>query len=264
MPAAPAAAAMALGLDHLAGRDAALLSTDADSAPAPDWVAASCRALRIADVAVGTLVRAERHAMQERVEAYYDRLHRYRRLVDPVGWDADHGRHFGGAANLAIRVATYRALGGFAAVPAGEDAALLDDAARAGFRVRRDPAMVVETSSRRHGRAPGGFAAALAELDRAGLPTVAHPAAAAWQYRAHARARAAFAGLHAEPPRHRLGTLLGLTGDHVLGVARDCPNAEAFAMRVVPGAPDGERRVPLAEAEAALADLELGVGELAA
>lgn len=257
-------AAMALGLDHHAADDAVLLSTDADSVPAPDWVAAACRALRVADVAVGTLVRAEPHAMQERVEAYYDRLHRYRRLVDPVDWDAVGGRHFSGGANLAIRAVPYRALGGFAPIPTGEDAALLDEAARAGFTVRRDPAMVVETSSRRHGRAPGGLAAALTELDRVGLPTVAHPAAAAWQYRAQARARAAFAGLHAAALRHQLGGFLGLTGDHVLGVARDCRNAEAFAMRVVPGAPGGERLVPLAEAEAALAELELSVTGMAA
>jgi len=46
-----------------------------------------------------------------------------------------------------------------------------------------------------------------------------------------------------------------LTGDHVIGVARDCPNAEAFAMRVVPALPDIPD-VTLVEAEHALATLE--------
>ena len=53
----------------------------------------------------------------------------------------------------------------------------------------------------------------------------------------------------------RFGDRIGLTGDHVIGVARDCPNAEAFAMRVVPALPDIPD-VTLAAAEQALATLE--------
>ena len=49
-----------------------------------------------------------------------------------------------------------------------------------------------------------------------------------------------------------LSNAIGLTMDHLLGVARDCPNAEAFAMRVVPTPPGGMRQAPLAIAEAAL------------
>ncbi|PZQ59279.1 MAG: glycosyl transferase family 2 [Sphingomonas taxi] len=257
-------AAFAIARERIAAADAVFLTTDADSRPASDWIVAGCRALHRADVAAGTLRRAEPHALQSRVEAYYDRLHRYRRAVDPVAWDPGDGRHFGGGANLAIRASTYDALGGFAERPSGEDAALLDEASRAGFRVRRDPAMVVETSSRRHGRAPAGLAAALADLDRNGLPEVAHPAAAAWQYRAQARARAAFAAIHDEAIRRQLGDFLGLSADHLLGVARECPNAEAFAMRVVPSPPGGERLVPLVEAEAALAHLERRMSEATA
>ena len=136
---------------------------------------------------------------------------------------------------------------------------LLDEASRAGFRVRREPDMIVRTSSRRQGRALGGFAAALAELDRAGLPHVAHPAAVAWQYRAQACARAAFCDMNDVSARDRLGTLLGLSGDHILGVARDCRNAEAFAMRVVPAAREGTRLISLTEAEEALGRLEQAV-----
>lgn len=250
-----AAMAMARGADNL-------LTTDADSRPRPGWLAAARRALSIADVAAGRLVRVpgsspgQADPIQSRVEAYYDRLHGLRRAIDPVAWDCGAGFHFSGGANLAIRASAYRALGGFAPLASGEDADLLDRAARAGFRVRRDPAMVVETSSRRDGRAPGGLAAALRAIDAGGPPMVPHPAAAAWQYRAQAQARSAYADIAHEPMRRRLGAAIGLSGDHVLGVARDCPNAEAFAMRVVPAAPGGERLVTLAEAEAALGVLE--------
>ncbi|MFV3517307.1 hypothetical protein ACNJD8_22105, partial [Mycobacterium tuberculosis] len=95
--------------------------------------------------------------MQSRVERYYDGLYRYRRFLDPVSWESDDCHHFGGGANLAVRASAYRAIGGFKVLPVGEDATLLDDAARAGFRVRRDSAMSVVTSSRRDGRTEGGW-----------------------------------------------------------------------------------------------------------
>lgn len=253
------ATAMALGVRAVGGRaDAILLSTDADSRPRADWVQAAVRALAESDIAAGRLLRigGAGDLMQGRVERYYDRLHAHRRAIDPVAWDAVATCHHGGAANLAMTVETYRALGGFAPLPAGEDARLLDDAGRAGFRVRRDPAMVVETSSRRIGRAPDGLAASLRALDAAGMPRVAHPAAAAWQWRRHADARAAFAGVDDPATRDWFGARIGVSGDHVLGVARDCPNAEAFAMRIVPAAPDAGRLVSLTEAERALAEVE--------
>lgn len=255
-------AAMAIGLAALQGRsDALLLCTDADSRPRPDWLQAAMRALRVSDVAAGRLLRIDgaRDRLQTRVERYYDRLHAYRRAVDPVPWDTTTGCHYGGGANLAMRATAYAALGGFAPVPTGEDARLLDDAGRAGLRVRREPAMMVETSSRRIGRAPGGLAASLSALDATGVPPMQHPAAAAWQWARHAAARVAFDQLDDRTARARFGATIGLSGDHVLGVGRDSPNAEAFAMRIVPAAPDADRRVPLPEAERALAELERGL-----
>lgn len=250
------AAAMAQALAATDGAGGAvLLSTDADSRPRRDWLRAAVRALAASDVVAGRIERTGADAHQARVERYYDRLHAYRRAIDPVPWDAG-GCHHSGGANLAMRADVYQALGGFAPLPAGEDARLLDDAARAGFRVGREPAMVVETSSRRHGRAPAGLAASLRALDATGLPRVQHPAAAAWQFERQAQARAAFDALDGWAVRERLGAMLGLSADHVLGVARDCPNAQAFAMRIVPAAPGSDRLVPLAEAECALAALE--------
>lgn len=247
--------AMALGLEALGAAGGVLLCTDADSAPAPDWLAAALRSLDDCDLVAGLIERDCDDAGHARLEAYYDRLYLYRRAVDPVPWEPAPGHHYTGGANLAMWAAAYRAAGGFRPLPHGEDAVLVDDAARAGLRVRRDCAVRVRTSARRDGRAPGGLAAALRHGDRhRGAVEVGDPAACAWQYARHAAARAAWPQL---PERAApLADRLGVAPDHLLGVARDCSNAEAFAMRVVPAAPDAARRVPLPEAERALARLE--------
>jgi hypothetical protein len=250
------AAAVAIGMAAV-GVEGLILSTDADTVPARDWIAAGVRALERADVVAGLIERdGAPDVAQARLEAYYDRLHAWRRSVDPVPWDPAPGHHYTGGANLAFTAAAHRAVGGFRPLPSGEDALFVDEAARAGLRVRRDPAVRVRTSARRHGRAPGGLAAQLRHGDADGTAgvRVGSPDAAAWQYRRHAAARAAFPGLPGSAAA--LGRQLGLGADHVIGVARDCPNGEAFAMRIVPAAPDGELLLPLADAERALARLE--------
>lgn len=252
-------AAVALGIDHARSSSVGvLLSTDADSQPRSDWVRAALHGLALADVVAGRVVRsaADRDVNQSMVEAYFDRLHALRRAIDPVPWDTPMGSHHSGAANLGIKVDVYEQLGGFRPLRSGEDAVLIDDASRAGMRVRRDPSMVVETSSRRDGRAPGGLAAALREIDGHGLPNIAHPAAAAWQYRLQADARRVFGSIDDRRKVGEFGYLIGLTPDHVIGVARDCPNAEAFAMRIVPAAPFAHLVVAFADAELALTALE--------
>ena len=250
------AAAMALGLREVgASRGAILLSTDADSAPAADWVAQCAASLADVEVAAGRIVRrdGELPAAPSRLEAYLDALYALRRTLDPVPWDTVPAYHHRGGANLAIRAADYVALGGFAALVAGEDARLLDDASRAGLRVRHDPRMVVTTSARRIGRVPGGLADVLRDLDSGIEPLVGDPAVAVWQYRMHAAARRAFGSSPAA--QASFAQAIGLTADHCIGVARDCPNAEAFAMRIVPLPPSGHREVALAEAERQLAAL---------
>lgn len=254
--------AMRCGIDA-AGRDAILLTTDADSVPAHDWLIAMVAGLDHADLVTGDVVRTGHGAMpeQDRIEEYYARLFTLRRQVDPVPWEAPQTHHHASGANMALRATTYLAMGGFAQVERGEDARLVDDAARAGLRVRRDAASVVQTSDRRIGRARGGLATVLREIDRRGLDgvSVAHPADQLWQYRMQGLARASFAVTAFEP----LAARLGLTHDHVIGVARDCPNAEAFAMRVVPVPPGGMRHVPFVTAEATLGVLTATVGEAA-
>ncbi len=259
-------AVVAMGLARLGERDGHVFITDADTCPRRDWIVAGRAALAQADIAAGRIVRRQADAdpVQSRIERYYDRLHLYRRRLDPVPWEAQDTHHFSGGANMAVRASVYRRVGGFRPLATGEDATFLDDAARAGFRVRRDGAMVVETSSRRTGRVAGGLAGALRALDTGAAPLVPHPRGAAWQWQAQAAARHAFRTIGDVATRIGLGEKLGLTADHVLGVARDCPNAEAFAMRVVPPFAGRQDMISLADAEEALGALETGLCEIAA
>jgi hypothetical protein len=245
------ATAMSLALPHAAG--GLLLTTDADSVPAPGWVAATVEGLARAELVFGRVRRAGPPApLQDRVERYYDGLHSLRRRLDPVLWEDALTHHASGAASLGIRADSYRALGGFPALGSGEDAALADAAARAGLRVRRDARAEVVTSARRHGRAAGGMAAGLAAHDAGVLPYVAHPADEAWRYRRHARARAA----HERGAVAALAAAWGEAPERLSSLAADCPNGEAFAARSVIDPPGGMRHVPLGIAERALAGLD--------
>ena len=263
-------AAMRLGQAAMRGcRTAALLTTDADSRPARDWIAAACRSLAECDLVAGRIVRDadDTSPGQDRLEAYYDRLYALRRHHDPLAWEPAPGHHQVGGANLAFRAAAYRALGGFAPVPAGEDGAIVDAAERLGLRVRRDRAVLVETSGRHHGRAVRGLADHLRMLaEDAGNAAVAHPDVAAWQYRGHALARAIHPALGAAgaAAAARLADALEMPIEHVLAVAAAAPNAGAFATCVVPAPPGADRLVPLHVAEAALARLERDPYERAA
>lgn len=251
------AAAMRMAVRRAKGAAALFLTTDADSTPSPDWIARARASLATCDLAAGRLVRTDRAPSQDRLEHYYDRLYSLRRRVDAVPWEPAPHHHFTSGANMAFRSEAYDKLGGFAARASGEDALIVDEAQRAGLRVRRDPRMVVTTSSRRTGRAPDGLAAALRENRRTEELLVAHPRAMAWQYAAHAFARAIFLRPSQESFT-RLASRLSLPIEHVRQLAVECHNAESFAIRVTPSPPD-RRLVSLPEAEAALATIERGV-----
>ena len=73
-------------------------------------------------------------------------------------------------ANLGIRASAYRAAGGFPPLRSAEDHALMAAVAEAGCSVLRADDVTVETSARRHARAPHGFSHLLRTLaPRAGL-----------------------------------------------------------------------------------------------
>lgn len=243
--------ALALASAYRGSHAAALLTTDADSEPAPDWIAANLIALEKADVIAGRIFRKAGEAadMQHRVASYYDRLHVLRRRIDPVPWEDAESHHWTSGASLAFRAGVYRQVGGFPPIPNGEDAAFADVATRAGFRVRRDPSVIVRTSSRRKGRAEEGFAATLSMLDALPEPPqVSHPDDETWRFRFQADARAAFEAGHPGT----LAEALMLPLSEVEAVARECHNGEAFAARIVGTPAGGMRMVSLAHAEALL------------
>lgn len=251
--------AMAMGIAALNGREGGvLMSTDADTVASPDWIIHSLAGLRRADLVTGDIRPAPdgfcaRHA---RVTAYFDRLHLLNGMIDPVPWQARRSHHHAGAASMALRHATYAALGGFPALARGEDAALVTAARYHGFRVRRDAAVVVHTSMRRDGRVENGFATHLQTLDAAGTAEtmlVVDPAVAAWQYRGHAMARQSFAAGSVRQLTALAG-YIGTSSDAIAALRRTAPNAEAFAVRAVP-LPARAAPLPLVEAERRLARL---------
>ena len=62
----------------------------------------------------------------------------------------------------------YWEVGGFAALPSGEDVDLVRRFEQSGLHIRRDASLSVVTSARHDGRAPNGFAAP--RIDRSGIP----------------------------------------------------------------------------------------------
>jgi hypothetical protein len=217
------AAAGLLGGD--APRGAALLSTDADSRPAPGWLAANLAALKAgADAVAGaieldpqeaarlpTALRA-REARETRYAALLDEM---AALVDPDPHDPwpRHGAHSG--ASIALTLAAYRQIGGLPEVPVSEDRALFEALARADLRVRHCPAARVTVSCRLDGRAAGGMADTmrrrLAEVDTAPVDPRLEPALDALL---RLRSRRALRRLRAGVPRPgdplRLALALGL------------------------------------------------------
>ncbi len=72
-------------------------------------------------------------------------------------------------ANLGFAADCYLAAGGFPAARTGEDRAMVDALLSIGATVHFDSATKVTTSSRRHARAPEGFATALQNVEEAAM-----------------------------------------------------------------------------------------------
>ncbi len=235
-----------------------VLTTDADSVPDLNWVKANVDALMHSDIVAGRISRAVSPAqdLQQRVSSYFDRLHLVRRWLDPVPWEDGCTHHWTSGASLGFRTPVYAALGGFSGLPNGEDAAIVDAAMRAGYRVRRDARVEVQTSSRRQGRALQGLAAALTHFDiHAEMPDVVHPDDEAWRFRMQAKARACFEQRNLSP----LAAALRLDEAEVTRAAHESVNGEAFAAKLVGKPPSGTRLVSLAHAEVVLGTLETSI-----
>lgn len=129
-------------------------TTDADTEVGGDWLV---RQLGWgADMVLGQVRVGEWRHHSEQVAAEYEA--RYRA-------EAPFHQHIHGA-NMGFRSDAYWRVGGFNPLPSGEDVDLVDRFRAAGLHVRSDAELLVTTSDRWQGRAPGGFAAHLAEVSQ--------------------------------------------------------------------------------------------------
>ena len=153
------------------GGEGLILSTDADTAPAPDWLAATAREAERAEVVGGrALLHAdERAALAPGVRRLYLLDIAYRRALEelcalyaPERHDPFPRHHHQFGASLAVTARAYAWVGGLPAARTSEDVALVDALRAAGARIRHSPRVRVRTSARATGRAEGGLADAFA------------------------------------------------------------------------------------------------------
>ncbi len=172
---------------ELAGHPGALIiSTDADTRVAPDWLAATFAELATgADAVAGRILMEETdracpvRRCQLQDAAYHLLRVQLETQLDPQPHDPwpRHHQHFG--ASLAVTVAAYRQVGGLPVVPFLEDEALYQALLRHDLRVRHSPAVRVFTSGRQQGRVAVGLSWQLREWALLGRqqPLVPDPAA---------------------------------------------------------------------------------------
>jgi hypothetical protein len=156
-------------------RDGVILTTDADSQVAPNWIAEN-----LAAFAAGAEAVLGRIDLDEEGASLPEALHRrgaledtYEGLLTELSWLLDplehnpwpHHATISGA-SLGVTRTAYCRVGRLPRVPLGEDKALIALLSREDARIRHCPTAHVITSGRTHGRAPGGVADALAIRSR--------------------------------------------------------------------------------------------------
>ena len=155
-------AARAAGMTELlrltAGPDPAavwLATTDADTVVPPGWLQRQvAHADQGWDVILGTVTVADWSEHPPHVPAAFAARYDF--------GDRPHPHVHG--ANIGIRASAYLAVGGFRPLRTAEDHALLAAVAEVGCSVLRADDVTVETSGRRHARAPHGFSHLLRTL----------------------------------------------------------------------------------------------------
>lgn len=160
-----------LGMDAAAARLEALglpqgliATTDADTAPANDWLERQLAHLERGAEAIGGMIELDAREAEQlppevrrRREADAERRLHAVRQCDPAA--AHH--HFAGA-SLGISVQTYRRVGGIDPAPALEDEFFAERLRRDHVRVLRPADVRVRTAARTHGRAQRGLSVDLA------------------------------------------------------------------------------------------------------
>jgi GT2 family glycosyltransferase len=177
-----------------------ILTTDADSQVAPNWIAENLAAFEAGAEAVlgridldgeGKLLPDALHRRGELEDTYEGLLTELSWLLDPLEHNPwPHHATISGA-SLGITRTAYCRVGRLPRVPLGEDKALIALLSRQDARIRYCPKVQVITSARTNGRAPGGVADTLAIRSRepdafcddALEPFVAAYARASWRGR---------------------------------------------------------------------------------
>jgi hypothetical protein len=152
-------------------KDGVILTTDADSQVAPNWVAENLVAFAAGAEAVlgridldeeGARLPEALHRRGELEDTYERLLTELSWLLDPLGHDPwPHHATISGA-SLGVTRTAYCRVGRLPRVPVGEDKALIALLSRHDARIRHCPTAHVITSGRTDGRAPGGVADTLA------------------------------------------------------------------------------------------------------
>jgi Glycosyl transferase family 2 len=156
-------------------KEGVIMTTDADSQVAPNWIAEN-----LASVAAGAEAVLGRIELDEEGVRLPEALHlrgeledTYERLLTELSWLLDplehdpwpHHATISGA-SLGVTRTAYCRVGRLPCVPVGEDKALIALLSRHDARIRHCPTVHVITSGRTHGRAPGGVADTLAIRSR--------------------------------------------------------------------------------------------------
>jgi Glycosyl transferase family 2 len=157
-------------LEEGSKKDGVILTTDADSQVAPDWISENLAAFEAGAEAVlgridlddeGKLLPAALHWRGELEDTYERLLTELCWLLDPLEHNPwPHHATISGA-SLGITRAAYCRVGRLPRVPLGEDKALIAVLSLEDARIRYCPSVHVTTSGRINGRAPGGVADAL-------------------------------------------------------------------------------------------------------
>jgi hypothetical protein len=194
----------------LAGENGIILTTDADSKVAINWVAANIAAIDAGSDAVAgmaVLDDCEAAALPGRLLTDDKKAETFGTLLDEIDWLLDpdaadpwprHTQHSG--ASIAIRARSLAMAGGVPAIPLGEDRQLFTQLRRIDARIRHAREVMVMVSGRTVGRAKGGMADTIARrlrepdkwLDERMEPAADHARRAALR----ARAREIWAGRH--------------------------------------------------------------------
>ena len=163
--------AMELAADWLLAEgadDGVILTTDADCRVTPTWIAENIAYIKAgADAVAGRIVLDAKEAealpaalrARGRLEGAYEALLiEIGARLDPEPWNPWPCHWTTSGASLAVRRTVYKRIGGMPALAVGEDRAFVGLLRSNDALVRHAPGIVVTTSGRLDGRAPGGAA----------------------------------------------------------------------------------------------------------